>query len=66
MESRLQLFDVAGRLWEVLVRRIDRPLLALALSIVAVGFVTLFSAADQSVARMTNQAVSLCCISAGL
>ena len=59
MEHRLAFFDAAGRLWEVLVRRIDRPLFALALAIVAVGFVTLFSAADENVARMTNQAVSL-------
>jgi len=60
MERRLDFFDAAGRLWEVLVRRIDRPLFALALAIVGVGFVTLFSAADQSVARLTNQAMSLC------
>jgi rod shape determining protein RodA len=51
--------EIATRLWEVLVRRIDVPLFALVMATVAVGFVTLFSAADQSVARMTNQAVSL-------
>ena len=50
---------VVGRLWEVVVRRIDRPLFAIAMAIVGVGFVTLFSAADQSIARLTNQAVSL-------
>ena len=50
---------VLARLWEVLVRRIDRPLFAIVMAIVGVGFVTLFSAADQSLARLGNQAVSL-------
>ena len=59
MEHRLPFVDIAGRLWEVLVRRIDRPLFAIALAIVGVGFVTLFSAADQSVPRLVNQTVSL-------
>ncbi len=57
--TALRIGDVLARLWEVLVRRIDRPLFAIAMTIVGVGFVTLFSAADQSVARLTNQAVSL-------
>ncbi len=48
-----------SRLWEGLVRRIDRFLLAVALAIVGVGLVTLFSAADQSVARVTSQAANL-------
>ena len=47
------------RAWEVLTRRIDSMLFACALSIVGVGLVTLFSAADQSVARVTSQALSL-------
>ena len=47
------------RAWEVLTRRIDSMLFACALSIVGVGLVTLFSAADQSIARVTNQAMSL-------
>jgi len=51
--------DIVGRLWEVLVRRIDGPLFALVMATVAVGFMTLFSATEQSVPRMTNQAVSL-------
>ncbi|CAG1005667.1 Peptidoglycan glycosyltransferase MrdB [Burkholderiales bacterium] len=51
--------DVVVRLWEVLVRRIDRPLFAIAMVIVGAGLVTLFSAADQSAARVTNQGVSL-------
>ena len=47
------------RAWEVLTRRIDSMLFACALAIVGVGLVTLFSAADQSIARVTNQAMSL-------
>jgi rod shape determining protein RodA len=45
--------------WEVLIRRIDSFLLATALAIVGVGLVTLFSAADQSLGRVSNQATSL-------
>jgi rod shape determining protein RodA len=45
--------------WEVLIRRVDSFLLATALAIVGVGLVTLFSATDQSIARVTNQATSL-------
>jgi rod shape determining protein RodA len=48
-----------ARLWEVLARRIDPMLFVSALAIVGVGLVTLFSAADQSVARETSQAMSL-------
>ncbi|MBK7332276.1 MAG: rod shape-determining protein RodA [Betaproteobacteria bacterium] len=55
----MRIGDVLARLWEVVVRRVDRPLFAIVMAIVGVGFVTLFSAADQSVARLTNQAVSL-------
>ncbi len=51
--------NLFAKAWEVLTRRIDSFLLAVALSIVGVGLVTLFSAADQSVARMTSQAMSL-------
>ena len=57
--TTLRIDDVAGRLWEVVVRRVDRPLFTIALAIVGVGFVTLFSAADQSVSRLVNQGVSL-------
>ena len=57
--TTLRLDDVVGRLWEVLVRRIDKPLFMLTLALVGVGFVTLFSAADQSVNRMVNQGVAL-------
>jgi len=57
--NTLRLADVAGRLWEVVVRRVDRPLFAIALTLVGVGFVTLFSAADQSVNRLVSQGVSL-------
>jgi rod shape determining protein RodA len=47
------------RAWEVLTRRIDSMLFGCALAIVGVGLVTLFSAADQSVTRVTSQALSL-------
>ena len=39
------------RAWDVLTRRIDTMLFACAAAIVGVGLVTLFSAADQSIAR---------------
>jgi hypothetical protein len=42
------------RAWEVLTRRIDSMLFGCALAIVGVGLVTLFSAADQSVTRVTS------------
>ena len=47
-----------SRIWEALTRRIDKMLFACALAIVGVGLVTLFSAADQSVARVTTQVLS--------
>src|SRR6476620_6735217 len=48
-----------AQLWEVLTRRVDSFLLGIALSIAGVGLITLFSASDQSVARITSQAASL-------
>jgi len=48
-----------ARVWELLTRRLDGFLLAVAAAIVGVGLVTLFSAADQSVARVSTQATSL-------
>jgi len=48
-----------AKAWEILTRRIDSFLLAMALAIVGVGLVTLFSATDQSFARVSNQATSL-------
>jgi rod shape determining protein RodA len=53
------MLDFAARFWEFLVRRIDRFLFGIVMVLVAVGFVTLFSAADQSVARVGNQLASL-------
>jgi rod shape determining protein RodA len=53
--------QLIARVWEVLTRRIDSMLFAAALAIVGVGLVTLFSAADQSMARETSQAMSLAC-----
>ena len=46
-------------LWELLCRRVDSYLMSAALAIVGIGLVTLFSASDQSVARVTSQAGSL-------
>ena len=46
-------------MWEVLTRRIDKFLFGCALALVGVGLVTLFSAADQSAARVTTQVLSL-------
>jgi rod shape determining protein RodA len=48
-----------ARVWELLTRRLDGFLLAVAAAIVGVGLVTLFSAADQSLARVSTQATSL-------
>ena len=53
------MLEFAARFWEFLVRRIDRSLFGIVMALVAVGFVTLFSAADQSVARVGNQLASL-------
>ena len=53
------MMNFVEKAWEVLIRRVDSFLLATALAIVGVGLVTLFSATDQSVARVTNQATSL-------
>ena len=53
------MFQMIARVWEVLTRRIDSMLFAAALAIVGVGLVTLFSAADQSMARETSQMMSL-------
>jgi len=47
------------RLWEVLTLKVDSFLFGVALAIAGVGIVTLFSATDQSVARITTQAMSL-------
>ena len=51
--------EFLGRVWEALTRRIDSMLFACALALVGVGLVTLFSAADQSAARVTSQVLSL-------
>ena len=47
-----------SRVWDALTRRIDRMLFVCALAIVGVGIVTLFSAADQSIPRITSQLAS--------
>ena len=51
--------QILGRLWEFLSRRVDSFLLGVALTIAGVGLITLFSAADQSLARVTSQVWSL-------
>jgi len=48
-----------SQLWEVLTRRIDGFLFGIALTIVGVGLVTLFSATDQNVSRVVSQLGSL-------
>src|SRR5256885_15398872 len=52
------MLNFLSRVWEALTRRIDRMLFGCALAIVGVGIVTLFSAADQSVPRVTSQLLS--------
>ncbi len=52
--------EFLSRAWEALTRRIDNFLFACALALVGVGLVTLFSASDQSVARVTTQGLSFC------
>lgn len=59
MNSGMPWLELLGRVWEVLTRRVDNFLLMCALALVGVGLVTLFSAADQSVARVTSQVASL-------
>jgi rod shape determining protein RodA len=51
--------ELLGRAWEGLTRRIDTFLFTAALAIVMVGLVTLYSATDQSFARVESQVMSL-------
>jgi rod shape determining protein RodA len=51
--------ELLARVWEFIARPIDRFLFGVAITIVAVGIVTLFSAADQSTARVSSQLASL-------
>ena len=53
------MLNFVSRFWEVLTRRIDSMLFACAAAIVGVGLVTLFSASDQSIARVTSQLGSI-------
>ena len=48
-----------AQVWEVLTRRIDAFLFGIALTIVGVGLVTLFSATDQNISRVVSQLGSL-------
>jgi rod shape determining protein RodA len=51
--------QLLARLWELLSRRVDSFLFGVALTIVGIGLITLFSAADQNVARLWSQLSSL-------
>ncbi len=51
--------ELLGRVWEALTRRIDRFLFGCAVALVGVGLLTLFSAADQNMARVTSQMISV-------
>jgi rod shape determining protein RodA len=53
------MLNVLTRLWEVLTSKVDSFLFGVAMAIAGVGIVTLISATDQSVARITTQAMSL-------
>ena len=53
------LVALLAKIWERIARPVDSLLMAVALAIVGVGLVTLFSATDQNVARVTSQALSL-------
>jgi rod shape determining protein RodA len=48
-----------ARVWEALTRRIDTFLFVVAMAIAGIGLVTLYSATEQSLARIDNQVVSL-------
>ena len=52
-------FALLGKIWERLARPVDNLLMAGAVALVGVGLVTLFSATEQNVARVTSQAISL-------
>jgi len=51
----MPMLNFISRLWEVLTRRVDTMLFGCAAAIVGVGLVTLFSASDQNLARITSQ-----------
>src|ERR1700680_3016872 len=54
-----KLLAFLSRFWEALTRRIDSYLLSAAMAIAGIGLITLFSASDQNVARVTSQAGAL-------
>ncbi|HZQ61277.1 MAG TPA: rod shape-determining protein RodA [Casimicrobiaceae bacterium] len=51
--------SILAQLWEVLTRRIDGFLFGVAMIIVGIGLVTLFSATDQNLSRVVSQVASL-------
>jgi rod shape determining protein RodA len=50
---------ILGRVWEVLTSKVDSFLFGIAIAIAGVGLITLFSATEQSTARVMSQATSL-------
>ncbi|MEO6927815.1 MAG: rod shape-determining protein RodA, partial [Casimicrobiaceae bacterium] len=55
----MSVLELVSRAWEGLTRRIDSFLFTAAMAIVLVGLVTLYSATDQSTARIESQLMSL-------
>ena len=51
--------QILARAWEILSRRVDNFLFGIALTIAGIGLITLYSATDQSYARLSSQAMSL-------
>jgi len=51
--------NILGRLWEGVTSKVDSFLFGIAIAIAGVGLITLFSAMDQSAARIMSQATSL-------
>ena len=54
-----KLAALLSALWQLVARRIDGTLMAAALAIAGVGMITLVSASDQNIARLSSQALSL-------
>jgi rod shape determining protein RodA len=54
-----KVFALIERFWQLLARNVDSYLMAAALAIAGIGMITLFSASEQSVPRVTSQALSL-------
>ena len=55
----MNVIELLGRVWDALTRRIDTFLFTAALAVVIVGLITLYSATDQSMARVESQLMSI-------